>query len=61
VRAVAREELPPGLVEPYDFEHDLVADTGSIRRELNYRERVGLAEALQASVEWERIHPIENK
>ena len=61
VRAVGPEELPVGLAEPYDFEHDLVADTGSIRRELSYRERVGLAEALQASVEWERVYLIENK
>ncbi len=58
VRAVAREDLPAGLAEPYDFAHDLVADTGRIRRELDYRERVGQTEALQASVGWEREHPV---
>jgi nucleoside-diphosphate-sugar epimerase len=60
VRAVAREELPAGLAEPYDFAHDLVADTGRIRRELGYGERVGQEEALRASVDWERAHPFEN-
>jgi nucleoside-diphosphate-sugar epimerase len=57
VREVAREELPAGWAEPYDFTHDLVADTGRIRRELGYRERTGLAAALEASVAWERAHP----
>lgn len=60
VRAVARGELPAELAEPYDFAHDLVADTGRIRRELGYRERVGLKDGFGASEEWERAHPMEN-
>jgi nucleoside-diphosphate-sugar epimerase len=61
MRAVAREELPAGIAEPYDFAHDLVADTGRIRRELGYSERVGLEEAIAASVVWERAHSIESE
>jgi nucleoside-diphosphate-sugar epimerase len=57
VRTAAREELPPELAEPFDFAHDLVADTRRIRAELGYRERVGLAEGLAASIAWEGEHP----
>jgi nucleoside-diphosphate-sugar epimerase len=60
VRAVAKEDQPAGFSEPYDFEHDLVADTRRIRRELGYRERLGLEEVLEAAVAWERAHPIQN-
>jgi nucleoside-diphosphate-sugar epimerase len=55
VRVVAREELPAAPAEPYDFEHDLAADTGRIRRELDYRESIGLAEALRRTLAWERV------
>jgi nucleoside-diphosphate-sugar epimerase len=58
VRVVAREELPESLVEPYDFEHDLAADTGRIRRELGYREEVPFEAGLSRSAGWERTHPI---
>jgi nucleoside-diphosphate-sugar epimerase len=54
VRAVAREELPPESLEPYDFGHDLVSDTRRIRTELGYRERTDPSEALRQSVLWER-------
>ena len=54
VRAVAREELPPEMVEPYDFRHDLVSDTRRIRAELGYRERTDRGEALRQTVRWER-------
>lgn len=60
IRAVSRDELPAALREPYDFAHDLVADTERIRRELGYAERVGPDAAVEASVAWERVHPIEN-
>jgi len=60
VRAVGRGELPAEQAEPYDFAHDLVADTGRLRRELGYGERVSLEDALGASVEWERAHPTKN-
>jgi nucleoside-diphosphate-sugar epimerase len=68
VRSVAREvagleaeivevepgELPAELAEPFDFAHDLVADTRRIREELGYRELVPFDEGLRASVAWER-------
>ena len=46
-------ELPAELAEPFDFAHDLVADTRRIREELGYREVVALEEGLRASVAWE--------
>lgn len=58
VRGVAKEDLSAGLSESYDFEHDLVADTRRIRRELGYRERLGFEAGLAAAVAWERTHPI---
>ena len=54
VRPVPREELPEGLAEPYDFGHDLGADTRRIREELGYREPVGRAEGLRRTVAWEK-------
>jgi len=57
VRSVDRGELPAGAAEPFDFAHDLVADTGRIRRELGYREIVGREPALVEAVAWERAHP----
>ncbi len=54
VREVAREELPEAEREPFDFAHDLVADTGRIRRELGFCERVGRAEGLRRAVAAER-------
>src|SRR5262249_48204604 len=52
VREVAREELPEGLVEPYDFSHDLAADTLRIREDLGFRELIGRAEGLRRTVAW---------
>ena len=54
VRAVSRAELPTELSEPYDFAHDLEADTQRFRTELDYRERIGRAEGLRRTVVWER-------
>jgi nucleoside-diphosphate-sugar epimerase len=46
VRELSREELPPELLEPFDFSHDLAADTRRIREELGYRESVGRTRGL---------------
>lgn len=54
VLAVPREQLPEKPAEPYDFAHDLVADTRRIRAELGFRERVDRAEALRRTVGWEQ-------
>ena len=54
VRAVERDALPEAEREPYDFTHDLVADTSRIHRELGFRERVGRSEGLRRSVASER-------
>lgn len=56
IRRVSREELPAGEAEPYDFRHDLIADTGRIRRELGDREAGAPDAALAAAVGWERGH-----
>jgi nucleoside-diphosphate-sugar epimerase len=54
IREVEPVELPAELREPFDFAHDLVADTRRIREELGYREIVAFGEGLRASVAWER-------
>lgn len=52
VRSVAREELPEELAgPPFDYAHDLVADTSRIRRELGFRERAAPDEAMRRAVE----------
>ena len=50
VRPVETDELPEEEREPYDFAHDLIADTSRIRRELGFREPVGRREGLRRSV-----------
>jgi nucleoside-diphosphate-sugar epimerase len=57
VRRVGREELPEGLAEPYDFAHDLAADTRRIREDLGYCEPVGRDEGLRRTVAWEKEQP----
>ncbi|HYX21175.1 MAG TPA: NAD-dependent dehydratase, partial [Thermoanaerobaculia bacterium] len=54
VREVSREELPRELVEPFDFAHDLIADTRRIREELGYREVEEPEAAVREAVAWER-------
>jgi nucleoside-diphosphate-sugar epimerase len=52
IRAVPREELPSELADPpYDYAHDLVADTSRIRRELGFRESAAPDEAMRRTVE----------
>jgi nucleoside-diphosphate-sugar epimerase len=50
VHSVARDELSEEEREPFDFAHDLVADTRRIRQELGFVERVGRAKGLRRAV-----------
>jgi len=54
VKEVKRDELPSALREPYDFSHDLLADTSRIRAGLGYREVVEPEAAVAVAVDWER-------
>ena len=57
VLPVARDRLPEHLKDDLDWEQDLAADTGRIRKELGYAEPVQREEALRRTVAWERAHP----
>ena len=50
VNVLEREELPEDEREPYDFEHNLIADTSRIRRELGFQEKVGRVESLRRAI-----------
>lgn len=52
-----KASLPEHLAAPYNFEHHLGADTGRIRQELGYAEQFTRADAMKATVDWERAHP----
>lgn len=58
VVVVPDDRLPVG--ESARYEQDLTVDTGRIRRELGYVERVAGREALRRTIEWERANPPEN-
>lgn len=58
VVSVPRELLPKHLLEPYDWSHNLAANTTRVRRELGYQEQYQRNEALEESVEWERTHAL---
>src|SRR5262249_27038435 len=49
--------LPGHLRTAYDWAHDLVGDSGKLRRELGYREPTPPDEAMARTVAWERTHP----
>jgi nucleoside-diphosphate-sugar epimerase len=57
VVAVDRERAPRHLLAPYQPTEDLVMETGRIRSELGFREKLGSDDALRRTIEWERKHP----
>ena len=54
VTPVARKLLPETLVEPYDWNYDLIGDTSRIRQELGYQETISRSAALRRTVAWEQ-------
>lgn len=54
VVAVPAEHLPEHLRSPWDFRYGLATDTARIREELGYTEPVGLQDALERTIAWER-------
>ncbi|HKQ53211.1 MAG TPA: NAD-dependent epimerase/dehydratase family protein [Pyrinomonadaceae bacterium] len=57
VVTVPEDLLPAHIASPVDYDHDLATDTGRIRNELGYSERVPREEALRQTIEWERANP----
>ena len=57
VVSVSHGRLPEPLRWGINGEQDIVVDSSRIRRELGYRERVDLEEALKRTVAWERANP----
>jgi nucleoside-diphosphate-sugar epimerase len=57
VLRVQEELVPEHLKMPIVPEHDVVTDSGRIRRELGFREAVPFEEALRWTVAWERANP----
>lgn len=49
--------LPEHLKSPTSYDHDLVVDSGRIRKELGYEERVSREQALLKTISWERENP----
>lgn len=49
--------LPEHLRTLAGFEHDLIADTSRVRRELGYEEKIARNEALLKTIAWERANP----
>jgi nucleoside-diphosphate-sugar epimerase len=54
---VPRGRLPEPLRGGINAEQDIVVDTSRIRRELGYKERIDLEEALRRTVAWELANP----
>jgi len=59
VRVVEDDALPQHLRIEGNFEQSIVTDTGRIRTELGYEETVGLEDAIERTVAWERDNPDE--
>jgi nucleoside-diphosphate-sugar epimerase len=54
VKVVEDTDVPAGLRFPGDARHDLVIDSGKVRKGLGYTDRVGLSDGLRRTVVWER-------
>jgi nucleoside-diphosphate-sugar epimerase len=54
VKTVPAAALGDNLAEPYNWEHNLAANTERIRQELGYREVISRDDALARTIEWER-------
>jgi len=52
-----KERAPKHLAPPGNTEQHWEADSSRIRRELGYREVVGLEEGIRRTIEWERANP----
>lgn len=57
---LAPEHMPAHLAPEGDLRNHLELDSGRIRRELGYSERIPRTEALERTVAWERQHPPEH-
>ena len=57
VVTVPHGRLPEPLRWDINAEQDIVVDSSRIRRELGYKERVDVEEALRRTIAWERLHP----
>jgi nucleoside-diphosphate-sugar epimerase len=53
------ERVPEPLRWSVNAAQDVVADSGRIRRELGYSERIDMAEAFRRTIAWERANPPE--
>ncbi|HYB01642.1 MAG TPA: hypothetical protein VED37_15595, partial [Ktedonobacteraceae bacterium] len=49
--------LPEPLRWVINAEQDIVVDSSRIRKELGYRERIDVEEALRRTIAWERANP----
>jgi nucleoside-diphosphate-sugar epimerase len=59
VVTVPHGRLPEPLSVGINADQDIVVDSSRIRRELGYRERIDIEEALKRTVAWERTHPLQ--
>jgi nucleoside-diphosphate-sugar epimerase len=57
VITVSADFLPEHLATNVDYAHHLFTDTGKIRAELGYAERLSRDEALRRTIAWERANP----
>ena len=57
VITVSHGRLPEPLRWDINAEQDIVVDSSRIRRELGYKERIDVEEALRRTIAWERVNP----
>ena len=57
VVVVSRDRAPKHLISEYRCDQHLFMDSGRIRAELGYVERVSVDEALRRTIEWEETNP----
>src|SRR5207249_789739 len=50
----SKDLLPPEMVQNFNWEQDLAADTSRIRKELGYKDQISRMDALKETIAWER-------
>ncbi|NNE98867.1 MAG: NAD-dependent epimerase/dehydratase family protein [Pyrinomonadaceae bacterium] len=56
VLTVAQNELPKHLQTEYDYDYHLEVNSDKIRRELGFKNRISIDNALEKTIEWELEH-----
>ncbi len=57
IKTLGKDQLPSHLVSNINFAQNMDMSSEKIRKDLGYFDKIGLEEALEKTIEWERLNP----